>query len=267
MLAGGTDLLVDMKLGKVRPSVVVNLKRIPGLNRIERVDGGTRIGALVRIAAIESSPVVQRLYPALWQASRALGTRPIRTLATIGGNVGRASPASDMAPPLIVLGAVARIEGPAGRRSLPIEDLYVGPGVTRLAAGEIVTSIFLPDPEPGTGSAFRKLGKRGGGWDIAIVGTSARVVLGRAGEVTEARIALASVAPTPIRAMAAEAWLRGRVPSGEILAEAARLAAEATRPITDARAGADYRRTLAGVLALRTLRDAVAVARQQPSLT
>jgi carbon-monoxide dehydrogenase medium subunit len=261
-LAGGTDLLVDMKLGTLRPPVIVNLKRIRGLDRIEPVDGGTRIGALARISAIEASALVWERYPALWQASRSLGTRPIRNLATIGGNLGRSSPASDMAPPLIVHGALVQVEGPAGTRSVPGEDFHLGPGVSCLATGEIVTAVLLPDPSPGTGSAFRKLGKRGGGWDIALVGVSAGIVLGGAGEVADARIALSSVAPTPLRARAAEAWLRGRPPSEENLAEAAHLAAEETRPVTDVRASASYRRSLARVLTLRTLRDAVSLAQQ-----
>lgn len=262
LLAGGTDLLVDMKLGKARPPTVVNLKRIRGLDRIERVDGGTRIGALARICAIESSALVHERHTALWLASRTLGTKPVRNLATIGGNLGRASPASDMAPPLIVHGALIQVEGPTGSRSVPVEDFHVEPGVSCLAAGEIITSVFLPDPAPGTGSAFRKLGKRGGGWDIALVGVSAGVVLNEAGEVADVRIALASVGPTPLRARAAEAWLRGRPPSKENLAEAARTAAAETRPITDVRASASYRRSLARVLTLRTLRDAASRAQQ-----
>ena len=262
LLAGGTDLLVDMKLGKVRPPAVVNLKRIRGLDRIERVEGGTRIGALVRICAVEVSALVQERYPALWQASRSLGTRPVRNLATIGGNLGRSSPASDMAPPLIVHGALVEVEGPAGRRSVPVEAFHVRPGVSCLTADEIITSVFLPDPSPRTGSAFRKLGKRGGGWDIALVGVSAGIVLDEAGEVADARIALASVAPTTLRARAAEASLRGHPPSEECLAEAARAAADEARPITDVRASATYRRSLTRVLALRTLRDAVSLAQQ-----
>lgn len=260
VLAGGTDLLVDMKLGRMRPSSLVNLKGIAGLDRIEPVDGGTRVGALARITAIEASTLVRERHPALWQASRTLATPPVRNLATIGGNLGRGSPASDMAPPLIVHGASVEVEGPAGRRSVLVENLHVGPGVSSLGDDEIITAVFLPEPRPGTGSAFRKLGKRGGGWDIALVGVAAGIVLGPAGDVVEARIALASVAPTPFRARAAEAWLMGREPSEEHLAEAARIAAGETRPISDVRASAAYRRSLARVLALRTLRDAVSLA-------
>ncbi len=266
LLAGGTDLLIDMKLGRARPHALVNLKRIPGLDRIEAVEGGTRIGALARVSAIEASPLVRERFPALWQASRSLATLPVRNLATIGGNLGRGSPASDVAPPLIVHGALVEIEGPAGRRSVPIEAFHLGPGATCLVAGEIITAVFLPDPSPRAGSAFRKLGKRGGGWDIALVGVAAGVVLGEAGQLVDACIALASVAPTPLRVREAEAALRGRPPSEENLAEAARIAAAEARPISDVRASAAYRRSLTRVLVMRTLLNAVAVARQGAQL-
>ena len=259
-LAGGTDLLVDMKLGRARPPVVVNLKRIPGLDGVEQFAGGTRIGALAPIGALAASPLIGERYPALGQACRALATQPVRNLATIGGNLGRGSPASDMAPPLIVHGARVEIAGPAGRRTVPVEELHVGPGISCLTPGEIITAVVIPEPPPGSGSAFRKIGKRGGGWDIALVGCAAAVVLGERGEVVAARIALASVAPTPLRARAAEARLVGGVPAEALLAEAAATAAGETRPISDVRASAAYRRTLARVLVLRTLREAVTLA-------
>jgi len=262
LLAGGTDLLIDMKLGRARPAELVNLKRIGGLDRIEPFAGGTRIGALVRVSAIASSALVRERYPALWQASSHLASQPVRHLATIGGNLGRGSPAGDMTPPLIVHGAVVEAAGPAGTRSMPIEDLHVGPGVTCLAAGEIITAVVLPDPLPGAGSAYRKLGKRGGGWDIALAGVAAGVVLGADGEVVDARIALASVAPTTLRARDAEAVLQGGHPTDARLADAAAAAAAEARPISDVRASAAYRRSLVRVLALRTLLDAVAVAHQ-----
>ena len=261
LLAGGTDLLVDMKLGRARPAALVNLKRIGGLDRIEPSAGGTRIGALVRVSAIASSPAIRERYPALWQASSHLASQPVRNLATIGGNLGRGSPAGDMTPPLIVHGAVVEVAGSAGTRSVPIEDLHVGPGVTCLAADEIITAVVLPDPDPGAGSAYRKQGKRGGGWDIALAGVAAGIVLGAGGVVVDARVALASVAPTTLRARDAEHALRGAVPTDERLAAAAAAAAADSRPISDIRASAAYRRSLVRVLALRTLLDAVAVAR------
>lgn len=262
LLAGGTDLLVDMKLGRARPPALVNLKRIDGLGRIERVAGGIRIGALVRVSAIASSELVRERCPALWQASSSLASRPVRNLATIGGNLGRGSPAGDMTPPLIVHSAVVEVAGPAGTRSLQIEDLHVGPGVTTLAADEIITAVAVPDLGPRAGSAYRKLGKRGGGWDIALVGVAAGIVLAAGGEVVDARVALASVAPTTLRARDAESALLGAIPTEERLAAAATAAAAEARPISDIRASATYRRSLVRVLALRTLTDAVALARQ-----
>ena len=265
VLAGGTDLLVDMKLVRVRPTAVINLKRIDGLDRIEHVEGGIRIGSLARVSALESSPLVRARCGALWQASRVLASRPVRNLATIGGNLGRASPASDLAPPLIVHGATIQVEGLEGKRPVPIEQFHVGPGVSCLAPHEIITSVFLPDSPARTGSAYRKLGKRGGGSDIALVGVAVSVLLDDGGRVADARIALASVAPTPLRARAAEDGLRGRMPSEESLAAAAEAAAEETRPISDVRASSSYRKSLARVLTLRTLRDALSLAQQEPS--
>lgn len=262
LLAGGTDLLIDMKLGRARPAEIVNLKRIGGLEWIEPIGGGIRIGALARVSAIAASALVRERYPALWQASSHLASQPVRNLATIGGNLGRGSPAGDMTPPLIVHGAAVEVVGPAGTRSVPIEDLHVGPGVTCLAPDEIITAVVLPDPRPGAGSAYRKLGKRGGGWDIALAGVAAGVVLGAGGEVVDARVALASVAPTTLRTRDAEAVLRGAVPTEELIAHAAAAAAAEARPISDIRASAAYRRSLVRVLARRTLLDAVALARQ-----
>jgi carbon-monoxide dehydrogenase medium subunit len=244
-LAGGTDLLVDMKLGKTRPSVVVNLKRITDLEGIDRCNSGTRIGSLVRVSALEASPVV----------------RPVRNLATIGGNLGRASPASDLAPPLIVHRAVVTLEGREGEREVPVEDLFTGPGTTTLEPTEVITSIFVPDLPERAGAAHRKLGKRGGGWDIALAGASAVLVFDQRGRVADARIALASLGPTVLRAREAEDTLRGALPTEDLLAEAARLAAEATRPITDVRASAGYRKTLAAVLSRRVLIEALDQAR------
>ncbi|MFH1329237.1 MAG: xanthine dehydrogenase family protein subunit M [Actinomycetota bacterium] len=261
-LAGGTDLMVDMKLGRMRPRLLVNLKRIPGLDRIERSEGKTRIGALVPVDAVAASAAVREGHRALWQGAGVLGSPPVRHLATIGGNLGRGSPASDLAPPLVVHGARVLVEGPEGCREIPVEELHAGPGVTRLAPGEIITAVLLPDPPIRTGTAHGKLGKRGGGWDLALVGVSVRLTLAEGGEVADARIALASVGPTVLRAREAESRLRGRIPTEEALAAAAEIAAREARPISDVRASADYRRVLARVLTLRTLTEALGRARE-----
>jgi len=261
LLAGGTDLVVDMKTGRMRPPTVVNLKRVPGLKGIEVVDGGTRIGALTPVIAIERSTVVQERHPALAQAAAILASPPVRALATIGGNIGRASPASDLAPPLIVHRAVANIQGIDGPRSEPVEDLYAGPGSTTLAGHDVIESVFVPESLPGFGSAHLKMGARGGGTDIAKVGVSAGLILGEAGEITDVRIVLASVAPTPMRAVQAEGVLRGAQPTDEVLSAAAEAAAGECHPISDLRASATYRVSLTRVLTKRALEAALAIAR------
>jgi len=257
VLAGGTDLVVDMKTGRMRPSTVVNLKRIPGLSGVEDDAGGTRIGALTKVTAVEASLLVQQRHPALAQAASILASPPVRALATIGGNVGRASPASDLGPALIVHEARAAVVGVDGDRDELVEDLYVGPGATSLAPSDIITFFTLPQPPPGFGSAHVKLGKRGSGTDIALAGVSASVVIGDGGEILDCRIALASLGPTPFRAFATEAMLRDEMPTEAVLAAVATSAAGETKPISDMRASASYRTTLARVLTLRALRGAV----------
>lgn len=264
-LAGGTDLVVDMKLGRDRPGAVVNLKRIAGLDHIAPQDGGLRIGALCRIRDIERSGAVARRHRALSMAARVLGPPGVRALATIGGNIGRASPASDMAPPLIVHGATITIEGSGGRRCTEAADLCRGPGVTSLAGDEIITSVYLPAPPVRSGTAHLKIGKRGGGTDIAIVGVAAGLVLDEEGTIAEARIVLASVGATPIRAAQAEEMLRSARPTGEAFAAAGAAAAAGTNPIDDVRASAAYRRAVTRVLVARALHDALGAIGGAPS--
>lgn len=261
VLAGGTDLIVDMKSGRMRPSTVVNLKRIPDLAGIQDADGATCIGALTKVDIVEKSAFVVDRHPALAQAASILASPPVRALATIGGNVARASPASDLGPALIVSSAVATIHGMDGSRDVPVEDLYTGPGATSLARCDLITALTLPARPPGFGSAYVKLGKRGSGTDIALAGASASLVIGDGGELTDCRVALASLGPTPFRAVESESLLRREVLSEELLEAAAAAASGEAKPIGDMRASAAYRKRLARVLTLRALRGAVASAR------
>ena len=224
---------------------------------MEDDEGGTRIGALTKVTDVEASTLVQQRHPALAQAASVLASPPVRALATIGGNVGRASPASDLGPALIVHDARATIAGAGGSRDELVEDLYVGPGATSLFPSDIITHISLSEPPPGFGSAHVKLGKRGSGTDIALAGVSASVVIGSAGEILDCRIALASLGPTPFRATATESLLRSELPTEALLAAAAELASGEAEPIGDMRASASYRTTLARVLTLRALRGAL----------
>ena len=148
VLAGGTDLIVDMKIDRLPTTAVVNIKRIPGLVGIEDLGDATRIGALTKVTDVEESTLVKERHPALAAAASILASPPVRALATIGGNVGRASPASDLGPALIVSDARARIRGVEGQRDILVEDLYIGPGQTSLACSDIITDLVVPNPSP-----------------------------------------------------------------------------------------------------------------------
>jgi CO/xanthine dehydrogenase FAD-binding subunit len=260
-LAGGTDLLVRMKQGAVAPSLLVNLKRIVGLDRIERsAAGGQTIGALVSIAEVERSSPLRQSHPVLIQAAGLLGSPSIRCMATLGGNVGRASPAADMVPSLIALKARVCAEGPAGKREIPVDAFFKGPGQTVLGPAEIITAIFLPKPAPAAGAAYLKLGRREG-MDCALVGVAAALSLGGDDRVVEARLAIASCGPVPLRAKSAETILLAGPLDENRLREAARATAGNSCPITDMRACSDYRKEMVEVLAFRALKDAWQAAR------
>lgn len=260
LLAGGTDLIVDLKTARLGPVALVNLKRIPGLRGITETGEGIRIGALATAVDIAGSSIVAARASGLVDAASRLASPPVRALATIGGNVGRASPASDLGPALIVHDAAASITGAEGTRTEYVAALYTGPGTTTLAPDDVITAFVLPTPPDGFGSAHIKLGKRGSGTDIAIAAVAASVVVGAGGEIEDCRIALASLAPTPLRAFAAEAVLRGARPTAAVLEATGNAAAALASPIDDVRATADYRRSLARVLTRRSVSRAIAAA-------
>jgi len=263
VLAGGTDLLVDIKIERIPVSTVINIKGIAGLSGIEATAEGTRIGALTKATEVQASDLVGRRHPGLAQAAAILASPSVRALATIGGNVGRASPASDFGPALIVHRAQTEIVGADGVRRVPVEELYLGPGLTSLATSDIITAFLIPDPAPGFGSAHIKVGKRGSGTDIAIAAVSASVTFDAEGLVGDCRVALASLAPRPLRSPAVEAAVRGTTGSEDELSRAAIAVRNDINPIDDVRATASYRKHIAGVLTLRALRRAVAAARNE----
>jgi carbon-monoxide dehydrogenase medium subunit len=255
LLAGGTDLLVEIREHIRWPKHVVNVKRIPGLAVLEYDDrSGLRFGALVTAREIETSPVVLEKYPGLAQAARELGSIQVRHRATVVGNICRASPSADTLPPLIADGASVRIHGPAGGRTVALEDFFTGPGKTDLAPGELVTEVAVPAPAPRTGKHYIKHGRRKA-MELATVGVAVALTL-EGERCREIRIALGAVAPTPIRARAAEDALRGRRLDGAAIAAAARIAMGACRPISNVRASADYRREMVGVLTARAIERA-----------
>jgi carbon-monoxide dehydrogenase medium subunit len=257
LLAGGTDLLVRMKKGEIRATALVNLKRIPGLNGIQPApEQGLSVGALTPISALEQSSLVRGKYPVLVQAAGVLGSPSIRNLATLGGNIGRASPASDMAPPLMVLAGCVSAEGPKGKRELPLESIFAGPGKTTLKPGEVITSFRLPEMSPGSGAVYLKLGRREG-MDLALVGVAVFLNFSAGSDrPAEARIALASVAPIPIRARKAEEEILSGPLTEERVRKAALAAVSDASPLSDLRASASYRREMIRVLTFRAVGEA-----------
>jgi CO/xanthine dehydrogenase FAD-binding subunit len=257
-LAGGTDLLVQLRQGLRQVDLVVDVKRIPELNRLSfDPAGGLTVGAAVSCARLCEHPDVQQTYPALVDAASIIGGPAIQTRATLGGNLCNAAPSGDGIPAMILLGATCTIAGPGATRTVPVASFCTGPGETVLHPGELLVSIHFPAPTPRSGARYLRFTPRRE-MDIAVAGAGAWVALSAdETEIVDARIALAAVAPTPLRPAAAAAALVGRAPTEEAFAEAARLAQEATAPIDDVRGTAVQRRHLVGVLVRRALRGAV----------
>jgi len=253
VLAGGTDLIIQMEMGRHQPAAILFLGRLPELREI-RFDprDGLTIGALATLRAMELHPAIQARYPVLARGAAEVGSVQIRNLATLGGNMCNASPSADTSPSLLVLDAEVRMLGAGGERSVPITGFWTGPGRTVLTPGEIVTSVHLPVPRENTRSFYYKLAVRKA-MDLAMVGIAVTMVP-RNGGFDRARIALGAVAPVVLRATEAEALVTGRALTDEIIEQAAQKAVEVTRPISDQRASAEYRREMVGALTRRALR-------------
>lgn len=257
-LAGGTDLLVQLRSGLREVDLLIDLKRVPDLSLItfDPIDGLT-VGATVCCARLCERADVRQAYPGLIDAACIIGSTAIQGRATLGGNLCNGAPSGDTIPAMIVLGARCTIVGPRGTRSVAVEAFCTGPGQTVLDEHELLVSILFPPPEPRSGARYLRFTPRRE-MDLAIAGAAAWVSLSEDDAVTtDARIALGAVAPTPLRVPSAEAALIGRASGGDAFADAARLAQEAARPITDVRATASQRRHLVGVLVKRALLDAV----------
>jgi CO/xanthine dehydrogenase FAD-binding subunit len=253
-VAGGTDVLVQIKNRVVSPPALISLRSIPKLSGVEpaRAEGadGTRIGALTTITDIVNHPELGATYPVLIEAARRLGSTQIRNVATIGGNLCNASPCSDTALPLLVLDARVRLEGPDGSRELSLSRFFTGPGETCLADGEILTAILLDGSTPGPKAAFLKKGRVR--VDLAIASVAVLLELS-GGTCRKVRCAAGSVAPAPVRLVAVEEFLEGAAPTRELLTQAEAIAAESVSPISDVRASAEYRRQIAGVYVRRAV--------------
>ena len=250
VLAGGTDLLVQLRSDMVEPDLVVDIKHIAGMRSISEEDGGYRIGAAVSAAELGEHEGVKTSSPGVVEAAELIGSTQIQGRATMVGNLCNASPAADSVPALIAAGAVATIVGPDGQRNLPVEEIAMGPGQTSLAKGEIVASLFLPARPAHIGQAYLRFIPRTE-MDIAVVGAGVSVTLDDAGTCTAARVALGAVAERALLVSDAEAALaaaasRAMASSSPVLPTSA-----ACRPIDDKRGTKEFRTQVAGVLARR----------------
>jgi carbon-monoxide dehydrogenase medium subunit len=254
ILAGGTNVLVDMKLEKAQPAKVMDITHVPGLSGIAEESSGVRIGALTPIRSLATSNLLWTSYTALAEAAAAFGSTQIAMRGTIGGNICNGSPASDTVPALLVLGAEAILASASGERVVPLGDLLSGPGKVRLRDGEILTAVRLPKSVGTAASAFVKIGRVRA--DLAKVNVAVRLTRDEAGRCASARIELGSVGPTVLRARKSELLLsKEAVTDAKVLAAAEAVAGD-IQPIDDVRSTADYRRKVAVAL----VHDAVQMA-------
>ncbi|MFQ5662619.1 MAG: FAD binding domain-containing protein [Terriglobia bacterium] len=261
ILAGGQSLVPLLNFRLARPQVLVDINRIQQLSYIVESEEGLRIGALTRHRALETSPLVQAKCPILAFAARFIGHLAIRNRGTFGGSLAHADPAAEFPVVLAALGSRISLRSPRGERSLSPEEFFLSYLTTALQPPEILVEAWVPTLGPRTGWGFQELALQQGAF--ALVAVAALITLDERGVCREARIALGSVAPVPVRAKAAENLLRGEKPNPKLLAEAARLVTEVTEPTTDIHASAEYRTAMAEVYARRALQDAWTRARPE----
>ncbi len=255
-LAGGTDLIVNMKKKLLRPEHLVCVDRVDEMKGIALSDGKIRIGAAEKVADIAASGDVARGLSALAVGANSLGSPLIRNLATIGGNLCSARPAADLPPSLIAYGATVTLRSKGGERTVAVEEMFTGPGETIMKPEELISEIVVPIPSGAYGAHYIKLGVRRV-LEISIVNVAAFVRLDDDGShIAEAKVVLGAVAPTPIRAPSAEEVVKGQQPDETLLAKAGEAAAMDAKPIDDFRASAEYRTDMVKVLTKRALRAA-----------
>ena len=249
-LAGGTDLLVQLRTDFVRPGLIVDLKRIPALMDVTVNGDDIRVGAAVSGATLGKNEAVKAAWPGVVEALELIGSTQIQGRASLGGNLCNGSPAADSVPALIAAGAVCEIAGPDGTRSVPVEDVITGPGQLSLGPGEIVVSLVMSKPPPRSGDAYLRFIPRTE-MDIAVVGAGVALTLDNAGVCTHARLGLGAVAPTPLLVEDGAKALIGTTVDDDALANLAAAASAACNPIDDKRGTIEYRVKVAGVLARR----------------
>jgi carbon-monoxide dehydrogenase medium subunit len=251
ILAGGTDLLVQMRSGAVKPDLIVDIKKVTEMTTIEETsDGGFRVGAAVPGAVLAEHPRFGKVWPGVLEAVNLIGSTQVQGRASAGGNLCNASPAGDSVPAMVAAGVRVMLQGPNGQRELPVEKVPTGPGRTCLLPGEIMVSFTLPPRLSGSGDAYLRMIPRTE-MDIAVVGCGVNLTL-KDGICTAARIALGAVAPTVLLVEAAAKALIGSRLEAEALEAAADACRDVCRPIDDKRGTITYRTKVAGVLLKRT---------------
>jgi carbon-monoxide dehydrogenase medium subunit len=261
LIAGGTDLIDQIRTGRHKPDWVIDAKAVPELNVLQANADGLRLGAAVPCWRIYGDETVCRDYSALADSCRIIGGMQIQNRATVGGNLCNSGPAADSTPALIALGAVCVINGPQGERTVPAEEFCTGPGRNVLAPGELLVELDLPPRPPHSGSHYRRFIPRNE-MDIAVVGVAASVTLDESGQrFVSARVALGAVAPTPLFAEQAGAVLAGQPVSDDVIAQAVNFAQAAASPIDDMRGTATFRRHVVGVLTRRVIEESIQRAR------
>ena len=256
VLAGGHSLLPLMKLRLANPPVIVDINRIPGLDYIREEGDTLRIGALVRHADIQNSPLIRERYPLLFETAGGIGDPLVRNRGTMAGAVAHADPAADWPAALLALRAQVVATGPNGQRTIPIDELYTDILTTSLNADELITEIRVPLPRPRSGGAYEKLERKVG--DYAVIGVAAQVWINEVGNIGMIGIGLCNAGPMSIKARSAETFLLSKPAAPDNINEAAQLAEQDSTPIEDDRGPVDYKRAMVRELTRRALRRAVA---------
>ena len=252
-IAGGTDIIVSIKQKAVQPHALISLRGIEALKHIDH-NSGLSLGSMTPFREMERDSVIAREYPALAQAVRVLANPQIRNVATLGGNICNAAPSADCAPPLMVMEASLTLEGPGGRRDVPIDGFFKGPGENCMEAGEVLTQIEIPDKADHTGMAFLKMGRVA--QDIAIVNAAALLVMDHE-KCLKCRLAVGAVAPVPLRLENVEKIIEGEEIGPDLLGRVDQMVEKEISPITDVRSTEEYRRTMSGILVKKAIEQAI----------
>jgi len=261
LLAGGTDLLLRIRAGFIQPTAVIGLKRIAGLNRIAwDTKRGLTIGATALLSEVAEHPAIKRRYPALVDAALATANVQMRNMGTVVGNLCNASPCADNVPTLVAMGAEAVVMGSDGEKRIPLGTFHTGPGKTALEPGTLVTAIQVPPPPGGSGAAYRNISARSR-VDMSAAGAGAYVEM-NGGTCSDVRIVMGSVGPTPLRARRAESMLKGVKPTAALIEKTGQAAAKESKPISDVRASAYWRKQVVAALVSRALTGAFQQARK-----